>query len=371
MQVTKVAGGLILAVGGLAYMGYKAHRLLQLTQDQWKLVFELGEPAPLVEPSRYEEILNFNRFGKMPKRADVLFLSPLSYVTQPGTMPYSPYVTTLFRSVDQFAYKQITHPQHICDKIQALTSTNKKIFSLVINAHASSRTMEFTDTTMLQTFDPLPAGCFEGLSQRARIILIACEAGLRSGFRPSLAEWLSWISGRKVVASGCGVDDVHMKISYNESLQHLDMRFQDPNTTADCTVEYDVTGSWTARTGYLSRASLSGLRGVFTAWQMARLSATLLQVSGTAIQIGTRLSAPYVREVASSTGLYNPLLADICYFGSIATGKILSSAGETIHNSMNQVVSPINRRASTLVQRSAQKLASLCNWLPAKFKQKK
>lgn len=97
-------------------------------------------------------------------------------------------------------YKTICHPLQICERIQSATKEGP-IQDLFIHAHGSPYAMSLSTSSTFKVFDLLPQDCFDGLASKARIFLISCSTGADGLWQPNIAQWISWISNREVIAS--------------------------------------------------------------------------------------------------------------------------------------------------------------------------
>jgi len=123
-------------------------------------------------------------------------IDPFLYLGFPNFHTIVPHCLHKFSDV---IYKTIRHPLQICERIQSAAKEGP-IQDLFISAHGAPYAMSLSTSSTFKVFDLLPQDCFDGLASKARIFLISCSTGADGLWQPNIAQWISWISNREVIA---------------------------------------------------------------------------------------------------------------------------------------------------------------------------
>jgi hypothetical protein len=347
-KIGRKAAGVVLLAGGLAGVYYGGKPLVTSSTDDLKAIFLFGQnPAPSIQEDRYEQAFK--------KQTEVLYLGASADTDYNGALdPSSPYsLPTCLDEISKLKYKIIRHPLQICEEIQS-AAKNSPVQDLVIGAHGSIRSMSLSPTSLFKVFDQLPTNCFDGLASTARIFLQSCSTGAYSLWRPNVAEWISWISGREVIAPSAPISNRLAQCSINPRNGRLNIRLQGPDAAdmeraingvvymsappVDYTTRFNTSTSLIETALFSMKMIAPTILGAMATWQSMRFGATLLQGSGAAAEWLVDKSAAPTKRLAERVGLYNPVAAQILYIATKGTSQILNATGNAAHQAMNKLI---------------------------------
>ncbi len=251
-------------------------------------------------------------------------------------------------------YRVIFDRFQICSEIQKASMTSSLEAGLVLGGHGNSHMMRLSLTKAFVIFDFLPRDCFKGLSENARIFIKSCNTGKNSWLFPNFAEWLSWTSGREVVAATCRINSIEVlttRAQYREQVfennTHLDIRLL--RRQSDCTAFFNTSTVWTEKAVFFVKvANIAVVEAILT-WQALRLSASVLKGSGAATLWLVDKSAPPIKKIAQLVGCYDSRLGSVFYHTTKIAGSILNVTGSKVHQGMDNTVNWIFRKGSDSV----------------------
>jgi hypothetical protein len=252
-------------------------------------------------------------------------------------------------------YKVIEHPLQMCKEI-ALASSKNPVQELVLGMHGFRHEMVFNiPFSSFRVFDWLPSNCFDGLSRNARIFLQSCSTGGRSFWKPNMAEWMSWLSGREVVAPSSELSNT-CRCLINSTNNQLDIKltYSPPNEwgATDITEHFHVSASWMETASFHMKFTLSTILGIISCWQAVRAGATLVQGSGMVVECLVDKSAAPITKVAKKVGLYHQPIAQTLYTVTKQTGKILNVVGSGTHQGMDTLLQPVGQLGGWALKKS-------------------
>lgn len=232
-----------------------------------------------------------------------------------------------FQGASCLTKKLISHPLHICEAIESASKVGT-INELIINTHGDSNGMVFSEEN-LRAFDPIPKNCFDGLAKDARITLLSCSAAQESGtWRPNIAQWLSWFSGKEVIAPTQPVG--WLTLIDKGRGNPFEVRLMDSgDTRVDSTKHVFPTDYFPGP---------MALFGALSAYQTLRMGATIVQGSGMLAEWLTEKTSYPVRRVAETVGLYNPTISNALYQGLTGSSKLVAEVGKTTHSILDKTV---------------------------------
>lgn len=368
IKIGRKVAGIALLLGGLAGLYSGASPLIAAQTNGLQEIFMFGQnPVPIILPDTYEEEFNASPSYVNHSSPDLLYLAASSEADHNGAFnPLRP--SSLPRCLSEISalrYKVIQHPFQICEEI-ALAGGSVK--DLVIGGHGDEGAVTLSSTSSFQIFDVLPADCFAGLSNEARIFLDSCSTGKNSPWRPNVAEWLSAISGREVRAPAIDVKSKQVTCSIESSAGRVDIRFLDEHqkfffgslgiflARFDHTQSFNVSSSFQDSASFNLKMAVTAILGVVVAWQTMRVGAAVLQVGGAAGEWAVDRSLAPVKLVCGKIGLCDPIGAKLLHMAAKGPSRVLNIAGKTVHQGMEMALS----FAVSAVANAAQFLGSKC-----------
>lgn len=375
-KIGRKAAGLALLAGGLAGLYYGGKPLVTASTDDLKAAFLFGQnSAPSIQEDRYEQVFK--------KQTEVLYLGASPDADYNGALdPSTSYsLPTCLDAISKLKYKTIHHPLQICEEIQSASETGS-VQDLVIGAHGSIRTMALSPTSIFKVFDPLPANCFDGLAPTARIFLQSCSTGAHSLWRPNVAEWMSWISGKEVIAASAVIFSSSGQCGINPSNGRLDIRLKGPDPAemaensvfffssgdVDHTTHFNTSASWAETALFSVKMVAPTILGAMTTWQGMRFGATVLQGSGAAAEWLIDKSAAPTKRLSERIGLYNPDAAQILYTTTKRTSQILNATGKAAHQGMDKLLQPVSNLGSWMFGKSITAATNVAQTLYSKIR---
>ncbi len=222
-----MAGGALI-VGAVASLIYGSTNLINLSRGAGlrRAIFFGENPGISAEKDPYESAYEgyYEKTtpieGLMSQnpvcKERILYLAASAEVDHNGaTDPFQSFgdenfdktVPHCIRKFSDVVYKTIRHPLQICERIQSAAKEGP-IQDLFIHAHGNPYTMGLSKSSRFKVFDLLPQDCFDGLASNARIFINSCRTGANGLSQPNIAQWISWISNREVIASDDATADV-------------------------------------------------------------------------------------------------------------------------------------------------------------------
>lgn len=252
-------------------------------------------------------------------------------------------------TIRRVKYVTISSMEQICQEIRSVPT----IKDVVLGFHGAYNAMQITATSHFWVFNQILSGCFDSLPPDGRIFLQSCSTGEHSFRGPNIGEWLSWISGREVIAPSDLISPYAAKCMKEGG--RLNIEFWDRSNTTLLTQHFNTATSAPEMLLFGLKTASSSLMGAMVVWQTMRVAASLMQGSGAAAGWVVDTYAPQMKRIAESTGAYNPKVAEILYAAAKAPFGILKQAGSLIHRDMDLLIHPIN----TAFQNSAWGAAQL------------
>lgn len=184
---------------------------------------------------------------------------------------------------NDFKYKVIDHPQHLCNEIQSAVQIGN-LTTLVLHAHGNWGSLHLNEQRNgLSVLQPLPDGCFANVPENVRIILISCATA--SSFPPlSFAQWLAWTANKTVYGAKDLVSASHTLLTIEQSGE-LSVDFCSKPVFFSCAHSSSIMQVFSPpKTAYdkiamVGRIGLSTLGGLFVGSQLIRLSLLPLQLT--------------------------------------------------------------------------------------------
>jgi hypothetical protein len=307
-----------------------------------ELIFGQPPTMPSEKITDYESIFKriFNQSISQNGNRELLYLMAhsdtdlgASFVPSKDSGPLS-----CLNKICDLTYKTIEHPLHICKEI-ALASSKNPVQDIAIGGHGSNAAVLLSPISLFRVFDWLPSNCFDGLSHKARIFLEACSTGEEVFWRPNLAQWISWLSGREVVAASDVASRYATDYFINPDDNRLSIRIANLEG-GDKTRHFHISGSWMETASFHMKLIIPTILGAINCWQMARVGATLVQGSGILVEYFADKSVAPARKAAEKAGLYHPLTGKMLHTATKQTGKVLNVTGRGIHQGMDILVRP-------------------------------
>jgi len=382
-SIARKTAGVALLAGGLTGLYYVSKPLIAASTDDLKEMFLFGQsPSDTIEQDPYEQAF---KLQTNENRAEVLYLSVGKNADHNGAfnpLRASSFATRLSK-ISKLIYKTFQHPLQICEIIQSASRT-RLISDLVISAHGGVSKIDTDTKSTFRIYDLLPANCFAGLSSKARIVLDSCLTGSESVWQPNIAEWISWISGKEVIAPSGIITNWISQCFINPDTGRLDFGFcsgpiqkdrkpgkvgpldptskeyrameknvslcldvnRDDYFVADYTKRFNVSSSWTENYLFSIKMIAPTILGAAATWQTMRLGASVLQGSGAAAGWIVDKSAAPIKRLAERTGFYSPEAGQILYTTTKGASQILNAAGKTMHQGMDKLIQPVSNLGS-------------------------
>lgn len=393
-KIGRKAAGVALLAGGLAGLYYGGQTLATASIDNLKSAFLFGQ-SPIASMQK-EDSMN-------EPSTEILYLvasadSDPGGALNPSIPNFIPdrleerirlgydALPSCLNAITKLEYKVIQHPLQICEKIRS-TAKKASVQELIIAAHGTSEEIAFSRMVNFKIFDLLPSNCFDGLSSKARIFLQSCSTGKNMEWLPNIAEWISWISGREVVAPSEDVDGTLGQCSLNQE-GRLDIKlvgvkreveriiydsstviFRDkPAVAVDYTQHFNTTASWSAKAFFSMKLVIPTVLGTMATWQTMRFGATVLQGSGAAAEWLVDRSAAPTKRLAERVGLYNPDAAQILYATTKGTSQILNATGKAAHQAMDKLIQPVSNLGSWVFGKSINGATAVAQTLYSKMR---
>jgi hypothetical protein len=378
-KIGRAAAGVTLLAGGLAalYYGlyYGGGRLVKASTDDLKSLFLFGQnPAPSTQEDPYEQA--FKKYAQpFNNQTEVLYLGASAAADHNKILnpSYSFSMPLCLNEISKLKYKVIRHPLQICEEIQSAAKTGP-VQDLVIGAHGNIRCMSLSPTSRFYVFDQLPTNCFDGLASTARIYLTSCSTGAYSLWGPNVAEWMSWLSGREVIAPSAPITGALGKCFINPENGRLDIKLRWRNYTAslnaepiDRTTRFNTSTSWAETALFSVKMIAPTILGAMATWQSMRFGATVLQRSGAAAEWLVDRSAAPTKKLAERIGLYNPAAAQILYIATKGTSQILNATGNVTHQAMDKLIQRVSNLGSWVFGKSITAATTVAQTLYSKM----
>ncbi len=361
--------GVVLLVGGTVSIYFGSGNIIKASTNHRIARFVFREMQDQITEKDSNDVDIYQKMCHGYDPQQILFLSVGNEVDYnqsfDPTLQYSS-----FRQISRFVgvrYRVIYNAFQICREIKNALEKSSFHLGVILGAHGNPRTMRWGLQTAFSVFDFLPSDCFSGLNEKAKIYLDSCNTGKNLVVFPNMAEWISWVSGREVVAATCSVASIKIITNRTESQQRLflnngelDIRFLAGGPDSmDCTAVFNTSTVWTEKAIFFVKVANSALVGSIITWQAMRLSATVLKGSGAAAVWFVDKSAPPIKKIAECTGCYNPTLANALYLTTRVAGKIINATGSAVHKGMDNTInwifkksiSPISSLANTIFRR--------------------
>lgn len=280
-----IAGGTLIAgaMASMIYGGYYLYLLSQRVPLSRSMVFGQN-PGIASEKDPYEKAYEWHyqqseRKGPIEKlissssvcKEKILYLvsseesdqngalNPLKewerFFNLKGSLPYC------LRQYSDLIYKSIRHPLQICEQIQA--AKEQKIQDLFIETHGNRFALGLSKSSLFKVFDVLPQNCFDGLASNARIFLVSCRNAENGYWQPNIAQWISWISNRQVIASS---DSVGNRYALNLLDNRVDVSFDGAELHS-----IHLSQSWADMGMFFAQTITAGVVGALIIRQMFQL----------------------------------------------------------------------------------------------------
>lgn len=375
-KIGRKAAGVALLAGGLAGLYYGAEPLATASVDDLKAEFLFGQNPPSIQEDRYEQA--FSNW-----RTTLLYLGASADADHNGALEPSSSLSlpSCLDAISKLKYKIIRHPLQICEEIKLVSKIGGSVQDLVIGAHGSINSMTLSPTSSFKVFDQLPANCFDRLFYGARIFLHSCSTGEHSLWQPNIAEWISWISGREVIAPSDEIGGKSAKCSINPENGRLDIRLNGfenmrndrvlpwfNSRSVDRTTYFNTSTSGTEKALFLVKMVAPTILGAMATWQSMRFGATVLQGSGAAAEWLVDRSAAPIKRLAERVGLYNPDAAQILYATTKGTSQILNATGKAAHQTMDKLIQPVSNLGSWVFGKSINTATTVAQTLYSKMR---
>jgi len=231
-------------------------------------------------------------------------------------------------------------PNELCKIIERSSELGVSFQNLVIDAHGNQQAIQLTDKSLFFIFNSLPENCFRYLPDSAKIFLRSCSTGAGNFWEMSIAEWLAWSTQRTVIAPNIPILGGSTPLITEGSAGDLQFnpmftefrKAYDPENTVTFDPKVPGFGAIVA-----AKTAFAGLQGAWTAWQLARGTATLLEWSGAAMVWTAEKGQGPMQKLSRKTGIVCPRLGNAIYTGLSTTGKVLNTTGKTVNKTMDIV----------------------------------